>query len=189
MYPRRFFDTLWRSELGDDVFVAMPFGDEFDPVWHEVFQPAVEEARPKALQAKRVDVTVLSGDVVTAILDGIAHSRLVLADISVMSTGQRNGNVMYEVGLAHAVRTEPEVLIVRSDDEPLSFDVAGIQVHRYRREDLVESRAMVTKLLRAALSAGTRNHPSHVTIELRSVRSARVCLDRIRASSHAANWN
>ena len=85
MYPRRFFDTLWRSELGDDVFVAMPFGDEFDPVWHEVFQPAVEEARPKALQAKRVDVTVLSGDVVTAILDGIAHSRLVLADISVMS--------------------------------------------------------------------------------------------------------
>ena len=66
----------------------------------------------------RVNATILFGSIITDILDGIAHSKLVLADISVATTGkwagQRNGNVMYEVGLAHAVRQSTEVLLIRS---------------------------------------------------------------------------
>src|SRR5262249_31767470 len=43
----------------------------------------------------------------------------------------RNGNVMYEVGLANAVRLPEEVLLFRSDQDRLLFDVQGIRVTRY----------------------------------------------------------
>jgi hypothetical protein len=116
-----------------------------------VIYPAAEQDLTPPLQAERVDVTVLSGNVVSRILEGVAHCRIVLADISVTTggrwAGQPNGNVMYELGLSHAVRHEPEVVVIRSDDEELNFDVAGIQVHRYRRDDLPASRALVARLL------------------------------------------
>lgn len=150
VYPRDFFDTYWRAELRDEVFVAMPFHDEFNPVWDQAIQPAVADSG-SGLEARRVDTTVLSGSIITQILDGIAHARLVLADISVATKGkwkgQRNGNVMYEVGLAHAVRQATELLLLRSDDEPLNFDIAAIKVHRYSRSDLTGTRADVSRLI------------------------------------------
>lgn len=132
MFPREFFDTYWRSELRDEVFVAMSFHDEFTPVWETAIGPAIQQGSDGLLRARRVDTTILSGSVITNILDGIAHSRLVLADVSVASEGiwkgQRNGNVMYEVGLAHAVRQPSEILLVRADDQPINFDLAQINI-------------------------------------------------------------
>lgn len=151
MYPRDYFDTYWRSELAEEVFVAMPFHDEFTPVWDQSIQRAIDEDIDGPLQARRVDATILSGSVITDILDGIAHSRLVLADISVAREGkwcgQRNGNVMYEVGLAHAVRQSTEILLIRSDDERISFDVAHINVHKYDRENLDGARNQIHQLV------------------------------------------
>ena len=147
MYPREYFDTFWRGGLRDEVFVAMPFSDEFQPVWEEAIKPAIDEDVGLGLVAHRVDATVLSGSVITEVLDGVAHARLVLADISVCSTGkwvgQRNGNVMYEVGLTHAIRQPTENLLFRSDRERISFDVAGIRVHDYDRDDLDSARELI----------------------------------------------
>jgi len=74
----------------------------------------------------------------------------VLADISVASTGkwagQRNGNVMYEVGLAHAVRQGTEILLIRSDDEPINFDVAHINIHSYDSKDIKATRSKIANL-------------------------------------------
>lgn len=151
MYPRDFFDTYWRPELLDEVFVAMPFHDEFTPVWDKAIQPAIDEDAAEPIRARRVDATILSGSVITDILNGIAHSRLVLADISVAREGkwrdQRNGNVMYEVGLAHAVRQDTEILLIRSDDDPISFDVAHINIHKYDRENLDGTRHQIHQLV------------------------------------------
>ncbi len=47
----------------------------------------------------------------------------------------RNGNVMYEVGLAQAVRLPEEVILVRSDEDYLLFDVQGVRVNKYSPED------------------------------------------------------
>src|SRR3990172_3902011 len=99
MYPREFLDSYWRPALREAVFVAMPFQSEFTPVWEEAIRPAVEQDCRPPLSALRVDVSILSGSVITNILDGIAHDRLILADISIAQEGrwrgQRNGNVMY----------------------------------------------------------------------------------------------
>ena len=154
MYPRDFLDSYWRPAIRDSVFVAMPFHGEFEPVWSEAIRPAIEQGGPSTQVAERVDATVLSGSIITKILDGIAHARLVFADISVMHegpwTGQRNGNVMDEVGLAHACRHSTEVLLIRSDAEEINFDVAGIRVHTYDRADLSGARALFARLVQEA---------------------------------------
>ena len=151
MYPRDFFDTYWRPDLVDEVFIAMPFSDEFDPIWQSVIRPAVEKDQSKTLSAHRVDATVLAGSVITAILEGVARGRLILADISITTegkwAGQRNGNVMYEVGLAHAVRQATEVVLIRSDHEPISFDVSGIKIHHYGKDDLPSARKSLGSLI------------------------------------------
>ena len=84
---------------------------------------------------RRVDAHVVSDSLLTKILDGIARCRVFLADISAIGTvgGRpvRNANVLYEVGLAHSVRLPEEVLLFRSDDQQLLFDVANVRVNRY----------------------------------------------------------
>jgi hypothetical protein len=84
-------------------------------------------------------------------LDGVAHSKLVLADISVAASGrwagQRNGNVMYEVGLVQAVRQGTEILLIRCDKESINFDVAHMMVHTYDPADLPKTRALIARLV------------------------------------------
>lgn len=155
MYPRDFLDSYWRPAIRDSVFVAMPFHDEFTPIWQDAICPAIETDLRVRLRAERVDTTILSGSIVTSILDGIAHARVVLADISVANEGrwkgQRNGNVMYEVGIAHASRQSSEVLLVRSDDEEINFDLAGIRVHSYDRRDTSAARTYFAQIVQEAL--------------------------------------
>lgn len=151
MYPRDYFETYWRPEIREEVFVAMPFHDEFSPIWNEGIKPAIAGDIPGPIKARRVNATILSGSIITDILDGIAHSKLVIADISVATTGkwagQRNGNVMYEIGLAHAVRQSTEILLIRSDNEPINFDVAHINGHNYDPDDIEATRSKITHLV------------------------------------------
>jgi hypothetical protein len=92
----------------------------------------------------------------TKILLEISEARLVLADITSIGMldkrGIRNGNVMYEVGLAHAVRLPEEVILVRSDKDELLFDVQGIKVHSYEPDDNPQdSQELLCKLMTEAL--------------------------------------
>lgn len=150
MYPRDYFETYWRHEIREEVFVAMPFHDEFSSIWNDGIKPSIDDDIPGPIKARRVDATILSGSIITDILDGIAHSKLVLADISVATSGkwagQRNGNVMYEVGLAHAVRQSTEILLIRSDNEPINFDVAHINIHNYDPNDIETTRSKISNL-------------------------------------------
>lgn len=115
----------------------MSFAERFAPRWTNVIAPAVAAvtANGAALEPHRVDTRSVNDSILTEILDGISSDRLVFADLS--SMGQlgnypvRNGNVMYEVGLAHAVRLPEEVLLFRSDGAGLLFDVASIRVTQY----------------------------------------------------------
>ena len=155
MHPKDFFDSYWRSNLRDEVFVAMSFETEFTNVWKCAIEPAILEAS-SSLKPNRIDATTLSGDTVLRILDGICHSRLVFVDISIQKqgrwAGQRNGNVMYELGLAHAWRQASEVIMVRSDSEPISFDVQSMFVHTYNPADLSGARIKFCELIKSSLS-------------------------------------
>ena len=64
----------------------MPFSREFDPIWKRAIKPAIEEDLGNGnYKANRVDVTTISGTIITDILDGIAHATLVFPGISFFS--------------------------------------------------------------------------------------------------------
>ncbi|MEK6790069.1 MAG: hypothetical protein AABY45_00015 [Deltaproteobacteria bacterium] len=118
----------------------MCFAEEFTSRWRDVIEPTVQGIafNDVPLRAYRVDASTVSDSILTEILAGIAHSRLIIADISTIGLidGKpiRNANVFYEVGLAQAVRLPQEVLLFRSDNDPLLFDTANIRVNSYEPE-------------------------------------------------------
>jgi hypothetical protein len=137
MYPSTFFGLFPPFPRDARAFVAMSFDPRFDPRWRDVIAPAVRAVlvNDRPLEPVRVDLRKVSDSILTDILDGIARCRVIVADIS--SIGEiggravRNANVMYELGLAHAVRQAEEVLVFRSDDREMLFDIANVRVHRY----------------------------------------------------------
>lgn len=163
MYPAEVLNLFPPFAHTSQVFVAMSFDERFDPIWDRVFCPAVAglSADGTPLSAFRVNLTRKSDSIITEIVQNIAQCRLILADISTAGwhdagLGQqrpvRNANVLYELGIAHASRLPEEVLIVRSDNDPLDFDIAGVRVHRYPA-DFEAAREAIENLLRAALAS------------------------------------
>jgi hypothetical protein len=120
--------------------VAMSFDPRFDSRWEQVIRPAIEsiEANGKALTALRVNARKISDSILTEILGGITNALLIFADVTTLGKYKRkpirNGNVMYEIGLAHAVRQPEEILLFRSDGDPLLFDTANVRVNQYAPE-------------------------------------------------------
>lgn len=152
MFPRKYFDTYWRPSLRDEVFVAMSFAECFNNAWAEIIRPAVDEQLADLkLKAHRVDMTTISGSILTEIMDGIANARFVLADISVEPNGYRNANVLYEIGLAHALRQPEEVLLLRQDNERIAFDIAPVRAHYYDPSEVSSSRDLIARLIRTCL--------------------------------------
>lgn len=134
MHPNAFLRSLWRTETIDQVFVAMSFDPRFSERFENIIRPAIE-GQPfagKKLTAYRVDNSKSGDSILTEIINGIAHARLVLADVSIVDEGQfsqepvRNGNVMYEVGVALACRSPSEVLLIRDDSKKFLFDISTI---------------------------------------------------------------
>ena len=93
----------------------------------------------------------------TKVLNGVTEARLILCDISsvakVAGNPFRNGNVMYEVGIAHACRLPEEVLLFRSDRDDLLFDVTNIRVNQYDPDGHPDdARARVVQAVQGALN-------------------------------------
>jgi hypothetical protein len=137
VYPLHYFSGFPAFPTDGRVFVAMNFHPTFTPRWEQVIAPAVRAIKHggQRLEPHRLDVSRASDAMVTEILRGIGRATLVLADISATAVldgkAVRNSNVMYEVGLAHAVRQPQEVILIRSDKSALDFDIAGVRVHSY----------------------------------------------------------
>ena len=134
MHPQTFLKTFWRLEMRQTVFVAMSFAPQYQTRFDAVLAPAIRSITigGVALEPHRVDISKNGDSILTEISDGIAHSRLVLADVSSIGkdsvTGRpyRNANVLYEVGLALACRHSSEVLLIRDDHDDFLFDVSTI---------------------------------------------------------------
>lgn len=137
MYPNTYLSLFPPFPRDNRVFVAMSFHPRFDARWDKVLVPAIKRVKVAgtALEPYRVDIRKASDSVLTEILEGISRCRFFLADITFIGKLDdlpiRNGNVLYEVGLAHAVRLPEEVALLRSDKEELLFDVMNIRVLEY----------------------------------------------------------
>ena len=169
MYPAELLAMFPPHPRSNMVFVAMSFDTAHEVVWQSVISLAISETEwsGERLKPHRVNLTLRSDSIITEIVQSISEARLILADIStdgwmrrsewVRRSGWRkrpvrNGNVMYEVGLAHAARLPEEVILIRGDSDPLNFDIAGVRVHQYPA-DAREAKDVVKTLLLEALKS------------------------------------
>ena len=172
MYPNLFLRTFWSMDLWRKIFVAMSFADVYKRRYDEVIAPAIRQIKVDGVELEpyRVDLSKTGDSILSDIIDGIAHCALFLADVSTVGTDKttgtpyRNGNVMYEVGLALASRQPTEILLVRDDQDRFLFDVSTIPHKRIDFTDVVAAREELREELETRLAE--RNFVRDARMEL-----------------------
>lgn len=131
----------------DTCFVIMPFADPITSYYKPIIFRAITEANLKPL---RGDDSEISAAIFQQIWDSINSSAVCVADL----TGQ-NANVMYELGLAHALG-KPAVLMIQ-ETKDIPFDLRHIRHIVYDTKGVYWQRQLRSRL-RTALNA-TINDP------------------------------
>ncbi|WP_052126284.1 hypothetical protein [Ureibacillus massiliensis] len=104
------------SEVKNQVFVIMKFNDdELDSAYEGVIEPVIKDF---GLDCIRVDKLQDSGKINDQIIENIATSKYILADL----TGERP-NCYYEAGYAQALGKE--VILTIKQNEKIHFDLSG----------------------------------------------------------------
>lgn len=175
MYPRDYLALFPAVPQRPRVFVAMNFGEAFRARRREVIEPAIKDLtfEGQPLTPHVVDTGVVGDSILTEILEGIAHDVLFFADISTIGYMERTAdpapvrsvNVLYEVGIAHAVRRPERVLLFRSDHDDVSFDLANMRINHYAPD---EDPAGARERVRVALESALREHDLTKTLAVES---------------------
>jgi hypothetical protein len=108
-------------EKGDLCFVIMPFGGWYDEYFENIYSPAITSCK---LIPKRTDDLYQSSNIVQDIWKFTNKAKIILADLS-----NKNPNVFYELGLAHAL-TKPAILI-SENIEDIPFDLRNMRILTY----------------------------------------------------------
>lgn len=109
----RIFSFLMQGSKKPKVFILMPFSAKFDVVYKLGIKAACEEC---GAVAERVDEQIFSESIVERIYSQIENADLLIADMS-----NRNPNVFYEVGYAHA--KSRKVVLVTKKAKDIPFDL------------------------------------------------------------------
>ncbi len=91
----------------------MPFSKSFEDAYQLAIRPACEAA---GAYAERVDQQIFTGSIMERVYNQISKADLVVADMS-----ERNPNVFYEVGYAHALG-KTTILLTKSEQD-IPFDL------------------------------------------------------------------
>jgi len=146
--PREALRTAgYSSAAKPSAFVAMPFVDSMDDVFHYGIQGAVKSA---GLLCERADLTSFVGDVMEWVKHRIRSATFVIADLTTA-----NPNVYLEVGYAWGCGL-PTVLLVR-DATDLKFDVKGQRCLVYKSIKHLEELLSRELAALAASQDGPRN--------------------------------
>lgn len=141
MYPKLFFENFWRGDQKNELFVCMPFHDKLD----EKFGLIKRVARILSFEnATRVKENWTADDIKYKIFDGIANSKTLLFDLSddpkspCEFSKQVNSNVIYELGVANAIRDPEDMLMIRGKTTDIAkvipFDISSLTINEYEKE-------------------------------------------------------
>lgn len=106
------------------VFVLMPFEQELTSIYNEFIKTTVEE---KGMVCRRADDITSNNAIIYDIWKSICEARFIIADISTL-----NPNVMYELGLCHAIGKETILIHQEGSSTKLPFDIAHIRILNYK---------------------------------------------------------
>jgi tetratricopeptide (TPR) repeat protein len=157
-------------------FVIMPFGTKpvgkhkvnFDRIYNEIFKRAISAVvLPEGgkLRPARTDKDFFAGDIGQEMFEYLNKSRIALADITGL-----NANVMYEIGVRHAVR-QSGTAIFRQTNAPIPFDINRIKAfpYNYRPEKNAEdARKLIRRVLRESLVQNRLDSPVQIALKAQS---------------------
>lgn len=107
-------------QLQTDVFVIMPFKNEFDFIYKNQIKKICELNN---LTCKRADDIYSSKPIMQDIWSLIYYSKIIIADCS-----NKNPNVMYELGIAHTLGKK--VILITQNIDDIPFDLRHLR-HLY----------------------------------------------------------
>ena len=129
----------------DTCFVVMPFSDPIGGYYDSLYKPAIEKAK---LKPDRADSDIYgTGKIIDQIWKGINNARVLLAEL----TG-RNANVLYELGLAHALHKPVVLICAKANEEDVPFDLRHVRAIYYDKDDPFWGAKLVEKVAEKILS-------------------------------------
>lgn len=137
---RAIFQNIRTTSSRPKAFVAMQFSDPYSEVYRDAVAPLVAEI---GFEPLRIDDVHSPGIIINDILSNLEEASIVIAEVS-----ERNANVYYELGIAHALG-KPTVLMA-SKGTSLPFDVGPHRCIFY--ENTIAGRARLQEALKKALS-------------------------------------
>jgi|GEM_PF-5687645 len=116
-------DFFVRTKLPvqDSVFVLMPFSESLSNVYDHAIKPVVEQL---GMSCKRADEIYSASSILSDVWGSIQTADIVIADLTA-----KNPNVMYELGLCHALWKQVILISQNRDDVP--FDLKQWRVIWY----------------------------------------------------------
>jgi len=128
----------------DTCFVMMPFAAPLGEYYNKIYEPAITKAGLKAVRAD--DDIFGTGKIIDQIWSGITSAKVLIAELT-----NRNPNVYYELGLAHALKKP--VVLVCSNEQDVPFDLKHIRVIYYDMHDPFWGTKLIEKVAENILSA------------------------------------
>lgn len=82
LHPNSFLKAFWQADIRDHIFVPMNFDTAYTRRFENVIKPAIEAISidNRRLTARRLDLSKSGDSIISEIIDGIAHSAMVLCD-------------------------------------------------------------------------------------------------------------
>jgi len=138
-----FREVGYTSNGKANIFVAMPFDDSMDDIYHYGIQGAVNKA---GFLCERADLSSFTGDVMEWVKKRINQATFLLADLT-----NANPNVYLEVGYAWGINKATILLVQNVDD--LKFDIKGQRCIVYNKiSELEEKLCQELKKLKSNIS-------------------------------------
>jgi hypothetical protein len=114
-----------KSQVDHDfIFVIMPFSAKYDEVYHWI----EETAREANMTCLRADKEIFIGGIMDKVKENILKAGILIAELS-----EKNPNVYYELGLAHA--SSKKVLMLTQNIDNIPFDLKHLRMVIYNSVD------------------------------------------------------
>lgn len=135
-------EPLRRSQFDSDIFMIMPFREQYDAVYKQVIQPVVSELN---LTIKRGDeFSSTQGSIMNEVWAALNACRVVIVE-----TTEVNANVYYELGIAHTLGKPAILLTQMKEVEKLPFDIRHLRFIVY--ENTIEGSAKLEADLKKSI--------------------------------------
>jgi hypothetical protein len=132
-------EPLRRSQFDSDIFMIMPFREQYDAIYKKVIQPVVAELN---LTIKRGDdFSSTQGSIINEVWAALNACRLVIVE-----TTEMNANVYYELGIAHTLGKAAVLLTQTRDVQELPFDLRHLRFVVY--ENTIEGSSKLEQNLK-----------------------------------------